>query len=243
MRLFVHRLLDLAFWTAVFVIATTNTNNNNSFSVEATTSASCSSALAFLKNVIGSPLTLLVTRSRRRKRSDDTIISCRAIKVTIRIVGRRSGGEEWLEQACSMYEKRLKPNNIEMSTIWHKTNDALCKAVLNHEKDKTVSPVVVLLDPECGKSCTSLQFAEQFYAWAQDGGSRLVFVIGGAEGLPDELRFPASISSNNNNKQSCNNSKKPPIFLNLSDLTFTHQFARLLLTEQIYRASEIVSFS
>jgi 23S rRNA (pseudouridine1915-N3)-methyltransferase len=134
--------------------------------------------------------------SSRNSRRGITIC-CRAIKVTIRIVGR--SGEEWLEQACAMYEKRLAPNNIEISTIWHKTNDALCKAVLSNENNNKVagsgSSVVVLLDPEFGKSCTSLQFAEQFYTWAQDGGSRLVFVIGGADGLPKELRFPVSSSS------------------------------------------------
>lgn len=43
-----------------------------------------------------------------------------------------------------------------------------------------------------------------------------------AEGLPDELR-----------------SSSTQIMISLSDLTFTHQFARLLLIEQIYRASEI----
>jgi len=32
---------------------------------------------------------------------------------------------------------------------------------------------------------------------------------------------------------------KPAFVLSLSDMTFTHQFARLLLIEQAYRASEI----
>jgi Predicted SPOUT methyltransferase len=46
-----------------------------------------------------------------------------------------------------------------------------------------------------------------------------------AEGLPKEL------------KETRNNAQ--PILLSLSDLTFTHKFARLVLIEQIYRATEI----
>ena len=70
--------------------------------------------------------------------------------------------------------------------------------------------------------CTSERFSEEMYKWLEEGGSRLTFVIGGAEGLPDEIK------SNYGNRM-----------LSLSTLTFTHQFARILLMEQIYRASEI----
>jgi 23S rRNA pseudoU1915 N3-methylase RlmH len=46
-----------------------------------------------------------------------------------------------------------------------------------------------------------------------------------ADGLPEELRAGSAGTK--------------PIFVSLSDLTFTHQFARLVLIEQVYRASEI----
>ena len=64
------------------------------------------------------------------------------------------------------------------------------------------------------------------YQWLDQGGSRLVFVIGGADGLPSELLTP-------------NSAAKKEQLLSLSSLTFTHQFARTLLMEQIYRATEI----
>ena len=81
---------------------------------------------------------------------------------------------------------------------------------------------MILLDP-LGKMCTSELFSEKMYQWLEEGGSRLTFVIGGAEGLPDDLRAREG-------KQG---------MLSLGMLTFTHQFARILLMEQIYRASEI----
>lgn len=52
------------------------------------------------------------------------------------------------------------------------------------------------------------------------GGSRLSIVIGGAEGLPPSLKQGRELWS-------------------LSPMTFTHQWARVVLAEQIYRATEI----
>jgi 23S rRNA (pseudouridine1915-N3)-methyltransferase len=147
------------------------------------------------------------------------------MKVNIRIVGRKSS-EPWLEDGVEMYETRLKPSNLEIETTWHKDNDALIKGIT---VDQNKNHKVVCLDPT-GKHMTSEQFCDNLYDWLEDGGSRLSFIIGGAEGLPPELKYPAY---NGNNKQS------PPPLISLSDLTFTHQFARLLLIEQIYRATEI----
>jgi 23S rRNA (pseudouridine1915-N3)-methyltransferase len=144
------------------------------------------------------------------------------MKVNIRIVGRKSGGEKWLDEAYSVYEKRLRSSSLEVETSWHKDNFALVKAV---ETDNGKGHSVVLLDP-LGKSQTSEKFSEEMYNWLDKGGSRLVLVIGGAEGLPFELKEGSP-------------GIPPPVLLSLSALTFTHQFARLLLIEQIYRASEI----
>eukprot|EP00977_Amphora_coffeiformis_P002843 scaffold528_cov165-Amphora_coffeaeformis.AAC.55 len=142
------------------------------------------------------------------------------IKVTIRIVGRKGGSEKWVEDGCEMYVKRLKPANVDLVTEWHKSNELLIKGV---ESDWSKNFPVVLLDPK-GKKFSSEKFSAEFYRLAEQGGSRLVYVIGGAEGLPDELR-----------------SSSQSELLSFSDMTFTHQFSRLVLSEQIYRASEIVS--
>lgn len=101
-------------------------------------------------------------------------------KVTIRIVGRKQGGEEWLEEACEMYLKRLKPTGFEVSTEWFKTNDALLK--VHHDQSSSQAQTkhvpIVLLDPT-GIRCTSEVLTDKIYQWLQEGGSRLVFVIGG----------------------------------------------------------------
>jgi 23S rRNA (pseudouridine1915-N3)-methyltransferase len=141
------------------------------------------------------------------------------MKINVRTVGRKAGSETWLEAGVAMHETRLRPSSLEVETTWHKDNDTLVKGV---ETDQSKGHVVVLLDP-LGKIRTSEQLSDDLYQWLDQGGSRLSLVIGGAEGLPSELK--ETIPS--------------PQLMSLSALTFTHQFARLMLIEQIYRASEI----
>ena len=140
------------------------------------------------------------------------------LEIKIRIVGKKSGGEKWLDSSYSTYETRLKSTNLKVTTQWHKNNEELVKGI---EGDTSKSHGMVLLDP-LGKMCTSEKFSDDMYHWLEEGGSRLTFVIGGAEGLPEEVKMNYGSR-----------------MLSLSSLTFTHQFARILLMEQIYRASEI----
>jgi 23S rRNA (pseudouridine1915-N3)-methyltransferase len=82
--------------------------------------------------------------------------------------------------------------------------------------------VVVLLDAE-GKQFTSAQFAKWLGELRDRGIREVVFLCGDAEGFPDELRASA--------KQK----------VSLSTFTMPHEFARVLLTEQIYRAFAILA--
>ena len=81
--------------------------------------------------------------------------------------------------------------------------------------------VNVLLDPG-GVEWSSEQLAEEMQRW-QDGGTKEVtFVVGGANGVSSELA--ASVNRR----------------LSLSRLTFTHEMARVVLLEQLYRAYTII---
>ncbi|VEU41361.1 unnamed protein product [Pseudo-nitzschia multistriata] len=164
----------------------------------------------------------------RRDASDSTrSVLYMGMKVNIRIVGRKTS-EPWLEEGVEMYEKRLRPSNVEVETTWHKDNAALIKGV---DADRSKNHKVILLDPT-GTQPTSEKFSEKVYQWLDEGGSRLSFIIGGAEGLPAELKYPSYSSGKKSKDQA-------PMLISLSAMTFTHQFARLLLIEQIYRATEI----
>jgi 23S rRNA (pseudouridine1915-N3)-methyltransferase len=80
---------------------------------------------------------------------------------------------------------------------------------------------VVLLD-DAGKSQTSAQFAKWLGETRDRGTREIVFLCGGAEGFPETLRRRAT------QKQS------------LSSLTFSHELARAMLAEQLYRAFAIL---
>lgn len=81
--------------------------------------------------------------------------------------------------------------------------------------------VTVALD-ERGREFTSAAFAEQIGRWRERGDSP-AFVIGGPDGLADELRRGAQL------------------LLRLSSMTLPHALARVLLVEQLYRAWSILS--
>jgi 23S rRNA (pseudouridine1915-N3)-methyltransferase len=81
--------------------------------------------------------------------------------------------------------------------------------------------VTVLLDPG-GAQWTSVELAEQVQRWNNEGTREVSFVIGGPLGLSQELERVAD--------------KR----WSLSRLTLTHEMARVLLLEQLYRAYTII---
>jgi 23S rRNA (pseudouridine1915-N3)-methyltransferase len=74
----------------------------------------------------------------------------------------------------------------------------------------------ILLDP-AGKPQDSIQFTK-LIAKAEEESRDLVFIIGGADGLPEDWR------------------NRGDLLLSLSALTFPHELARVILAEQLYRA-------
>ncbi len=75
----------------------------------------------------------------------------------------------------------------------------------------------VLLDA-AGRALDSAAFTA-VVSRAEREARDVVFIIGGADGLPDEWRPRADL------------------LLSLSPMTFPHEFARVMLAEQIYRAA------
>jgi len=82
------------------------------------------------------------------------------------------------------------------------------------------NPVILLLDVQ-GSPMDSIKFAHLLKKLGESGKENLVFVVGGAFGL-----HPSLLERGHQR-------------LSLSPMTFTHDLARLVLTEQIYRACTI----
>jgi 23S rRNA (pseudouridine1915-N3)-methyltransferase len=80
---------------------------------------------------------------------------------------------------------------------------------------------LVALD-ERGRSLSSEGLAQFIQQKATEGKKNLVFLIGGAYGLDEEIK------------------KRADLLWSLSALTFPHQLVRLILSEQVYRACSIL---
>lgn len=81
--------------------------------------------------------------------------------------------------------------------------------------------LIVLLD-EKGKMFTSREFSKKIEDWLNASVKKVHLLIGGAYGFSDEIY------------SRCNEK------IALSKMTFTHQMVRLFLTEQLYRADQIL---
>ena len=118
----------------------------------------------------------------------------------------------WIQEGIDMYLKRLP--GLEVIEI--KDNTQIKEENTIKEIIKKNETLVTL--NENGQSFTSKQLATKLL---NSHNQNIIFVIGGATGLPPSLNNYASWQ------------------LSLSPLTFPHEIARLLLIEQLYRAKNI----
>lgn len=73
-----------------------------------------------------------------------------------------------------------------------------------------------------GRSISSFELAKEIEKWQNRGLKEVAFVIGGAAGVSPEV------------------GEKADFGLSLSPLTFTHEMARVVLLEQLYRSYTII---
>ncbi len=83
------------------------------------------------------------------------------------------------------------------------------------------TPFVCLLDVT-GRGISSHDLAKDIEKWQNTGLKEVTFVIGGADGISREV------------------AEKAHAVLSLSFLTFTHEMARVVMLEQLYRAYTII---
>lgn len=136
--------------------------------------------------------------------------------------------EQWLRDGYDEYAKRLRrycqlelvelaearlsenPSSAEIAAAL----DAEGKEILKRCEGKVIAMCIE------GKQLSSEQLSQKIDAFSQESGT-LCFVIGSSFGLHDSVKQRADLR------------------LSMSPMTFTHQIARVLLMEQIYRAYQI----
>ena len=146
----------------------------------------------------------------------------------IKIIALGKIKEKFLKEGIEEFLKRLTPyasiEVVELNTIGIK-DENLTDKILEQEGEKILSLVksnsfVITLEID-GANFSSEKFAQKIEEIANEGYNEIIFVIGSSCGLAK------SVSNRANFK------------LSLSKMTFLHQFARLILIEQIYRAFKI----
>lgn len=147
----------------------------------------------------------------------------------IKIIAYGKIKEKFLKEGIDEFLKRLTPyasvSIIELTPIEIKDENLINKVLLE-EGEKILSLIkpqnfVITLEIN-GKQFSSEEFAQKIEQLTNDGVGEIVFVIGSSCGIGKNVSQRANLK------------------MSISKMTFLHQFARLLLVEQIYRAFKII---
>lgn len=147
----------------------------------------------------------------------------------IKIIALGKIKEKFLKDGIEEFLKRLTPyasvEIVELTPVEIRDENLTEKALLE-EGEKILSNIkkesyVITLEIQ-GKQLSSEDFAQKINEITMSGIGELVFVIGSSCGIAKTVSARANFK------------------LSVSKMTFLHQFARLLLVEQIYRAFKIL---
>lgn len=150
-------------------------------------------------------------------------------KLKIKIIALGKIKEKFLKDGIDEFLKRLTPyasiSVVELSPIEIK-DENLTEKILIEEGEKILSNIkpldyVITLEIN-GKQFSSEEFASKINTLTNDGVQEIVFVIGSSCGIGENVSNRANLK------------------MSMSKMTFLHQFARLILIEQIYRAFKIL---
>ena len=147
----------------------------------------------------------------------------------IKIIALGKIKEKFLKDGIDEFLKRLTPyatvEIVELNPVEIK-DEALTQRALEQEAEKILANIkpnsYVITMEILGKQLSSEDFAQKINEITISGISELVFIIGSSCGIAPSV------------------SQRADFKLSISKMTFLHQFARLILVEQIYRAFKII---
>ncbi len=141
--------------------------------------------------------------------------------------------EDYLRMACAEYEKRLgafcklRITELTPARLPDNPNQAQINAALEDEGARIIAKLApnTSVFAMCieGRQMPSEKLSAEIEKCAVSGYGSLAFIIGGSHGLSPAVKSKAAYR------------------LSMSEMTFPHQLARVMLLEQIYRAFMISS--
>ncbi len=149
------------------------------------------------------------------------IIEGKKMQIKILCVGKLK--EKYWQDAVAEYKKRLTPYaKLEIQEIKESRSDDICEEGENILDKLSPEDYVIALAIK-GKKFASEEFSAQIEKIMADGSKKAtVFIIGGSQGLADEVLKRANLE------------------ISFSAMTFPHQMMRVILLEQVYRAFKIM---
>lgn len=144
------------------------------------------------------------------------------VRLTLIAVGRAKRGPE--QELFNSYLKRLKPklDLIEVEEKRPLVGPELMMREAELISDKIPEHAYLVALDERGKPMSSRNFAAKF-GDLRDNGRDVAFIIGGADGLDENLRARADL------------------ILGFGPQTWPHMLVRTMLAEQVYRAQSILA--
>lgn len=135
----------------------------------------------------------------------------------------------WVDMGFSEYAKRMPPK-AKMQLIEIKAEKRSAGKSLNQVLDAERGRILTSLPRNCrrvvldegGRALSTEQLAQNLAVWMQ-AGRDVAFVIGGADGLHEEIKNDADTR------------------LSLSAMTLPHALVRVVLAEQLYRAVSLMN--
>ena len=151
-------------------------------------------------------------------------------KITIISVGKIKKG--YIKKGIEDYSEKIKKYasleilDFDAGVLNAEKDEKLVQSVLdkeavNIENRIKEGSIVIALDVK-GKAMSSEKFASTLNQYFVMGKSHITFIIGGSYGLHNRILERADIR------------------LSMSEFTFPHQLARLIILEQIFRAFKIL---
>jgi 23S rRNA (pseudouridine1915-N3)-methyltransferase len=151
------------------------------------------------------------------------------MRITIAAVGRLKGPErELVDRYVDRADKAGRQLGLRVAVREIPESRAGTAAARKNQEAEALlaaapaGAMLIALD-EKGKSLDSTTFADEIARWRDTGTTDLVLVIGGPDGHGGALAARAGL------------------LLSLGPMTWPHQFARLMIAEQVYRAVTILA--
>ena len=145
--------------------------------------------------------------------------------MNIRLIAVDRLRTRYVAVACAEFKKRLAPY-FPFEEIEVRAANGSDAAAAMHEESERIRRLLrpderMWLLERTGNELSSTALSQKLTAIAHEGISRLTFVVAGTYGADDALRARADFQ------------------WSLSPLTFLHEWARMIVLEQLYRAAKI----